>query len=159
MTTRVNPPSLTKSKNYEWFKQEVLAWSEITELKRDKQGIAVALSLPEEDENQIKDKVFDQIPIDDLKDDSGLDILLAFLDKHLGKDDLVDSLDKFEDFDEFSRKDGQSIQEYIAMFDSKYRKVEKKSMALPSEILAFKLIKKANITKEEKMLVLTSKIS
>ena len=107
MTTRVNPPSLTKSKNYERFKQEVLAWSEITELKRDKQGIAVALSLPEEDENQIKDKVFDQIPIDDLKDDSGLDILLAFLDKHLGKDDLADSLDKFEDFDEFSRKDGQ----------------------------------------------------
>ena len=155
MTTRVNPPSLTKSKNYERFKQEVLAWSEITELKRDKQGIAVVLSLPEEDENQIKDKVFDQIPVDDLKDDSGLDILLAFLDKHLGKDDLADSLDKFEDFDEFSRKDGQSIQEYIAMFDSKYRKVEKKSMALPSEILAFKLIKKANITKEEKMLVLT----
>ena len=68
---------------------------------------------------------------------------------------MADSLDKFEDFDEFSRKAGQSIQEYIAMFDSKYRKVEKKSMALPSEILAFKLIKKANITKEEKMLVLT----
>ena len=43
----------------------------------------------------------------------------------------------------------------IAMFDAKYRKVEKKSMSLPSEILAFKLLKKANISKEERLLVLT----
>ena len=41
------------------------------------------------------------------------------------------------------------------MFDSKYRKIEKKDMPLPFEILAFKLLKKANITKEEKLLVLT----
>ena len=41
------------------------------------------------------------------------------------------------------------------MFDCKYRKIEKKDMLLPSEILAFKLLKKANITKEEKLLVLT----
>ena len=41
------------------------------------------------------------------------------------------------------------------MFDCKHRKIEKKDMSLPSEILAFKLLKKAYITKEEKLLVLT----
>ena len=35
------------------------------------------------------------------------------------------------------------------MFDAKYRKIEKKKMTLPSEILAFKLLKKANITKKK----------
>ena len=69
MATRINPPSLEKSKNYERFKQEVLAWKEITDLAKNKQGIAVALSLPEDDEHQIKDKVFDQISIDYLKSD------------------------------------------------------------------------------------------
>ena len=73
----------------------------------------------------------------------------------MGKDDLADSLEKFDDFDDFKRKKRQSIQEYIATFDFKYRKIEKKSMTLPSEILAFKLLKRANITKEEKLLVLT----
>ena len=155
MTTRINPPSLEKAKNYERFKQEVLAWKEITDLAKNKQGIAVALSLPEDDEHQIKDKVFDQISIDDLKSDFGLSLLIEFLDKHLAKDDLTDSLEKFDDFDDFRRKEGQSIHEYIAMFDAKYRKIEKKSMSLPSEILAFKLLKKANITKEERLLVLT----
>ena len=155
MTTKINPPSFNSAKTYERFKQELLAWREITELSKNKQGIAVALSLPDDDENKIKDKVFDQIALDELKDENGLNILIAFLDKHLGKDDLADSIEKFEDFDDFKRKDGQTIQEFIAMFDSKYRKIEKKDMSLPSEILAFKLLKKANITKEEKLLVLT----
>ena len=41
------------------------------------------------------------------------------------------------------------------MFDLKYRKIQKKHMKLSSEILAFRLIKQANITREEKLLVLT----
>ena len=155
MTTKINPPSFNSAKSYERYKQELLAWREITELSKNKQGIAVALSLPEDDEYKIKDKVFDQIALDELKDEDGLNILIAFLDKHLGKDDLADSIEKFEDFDDFKRKEGQTIQEFIAMFDCKYRKIEKKDMLLPSEILAFKLLKKANITKEEKLLVLT----
>ena len=155
MTMKINPPSFNSAKSYERFKQELLAWREITEISKNKQGIAVALSLPDDDENKIKDKVFGQIALDELKDENGLNILIAFLDKHLGKDDLADSIEKFEDFDDFKRKDGQTIQEFIAMFDSKYRKIEKKDMSLPSEILAFKLLKKANITKEEKLLVLT----
>lgn len=157
MTTRINPPSFTNLRTYERFKQEPLAWKAITGLSKDKQGIAIALSLPEDNETHIKDKVFDQISIDDLKRDFGLNILLAFLDKHLAKDDLADSLEKFDDFDDFIRKDGQTISEFIALFDSKYRKIEKKNITLPCEILAFKLLKKAKITKEERLLVLTNK--
>ena len=36
-----------------------------------------------------------------------------------------------------------------------YNRILKKNMKLPSEILAFKLLRRVNITKEEKMLVLT----
>ena len=46
MTTRINPPTFNKEKNYERFKQELLAWKERTDLRQDKQGIAIALSLP-----------------------------------------------------------------------------------------------------------------
>lgn len=77
------------------------------------------------------------------------------MDAHLAKDDLTDSLEKFEDFDDFYRTEGQSVAEYIAVFDAKYKKIEKKKkMTLPPEILAYKLLSKANITKEEKLLVL-----
>ncbi|MCG7877704.1 MAG: hypothetical protein N0C90_15405 [Candidatus Thiodiazotropha endolucinida] len=155
MTTRINPPTFNQAKTYERFKQELLAWTEITDLSKDKQGIAIALSLPEDDESQIREKVFDQIPIEDLKSVDGLTVLINFLDKHLAKDDLTDSLEKFEDFDDFYRTEGQSVTEYIAVFDAKYKKIEKKQMTLPPEILAFKLLRKARISKEEKLLVLT----
>jgi hypothetical protein len=42
--------------------------------------------------------VFDQIKLDDLKKDTGFNTLLEFLDKHLAKDDLADSLEKFAEF-------------------------------------------------------------
>ena len=58
MTTRISIPIFGKEKNYERFKQELLAWREITELSKEKQGIAVALTHPVNDEKQIREKVF-----------------------------------------------------------------------------------------------------
>ena len=79
MTTRINLPTFNKGKNYERFRQELPAWKERTELSKDKQGIALALSRQEDDESQIREKVYDQIPVD-LESDDGLTILLNFLD-------------------------------------------------------------------------------
>ena len=121
LAMRIDPPYLG-SKTYELYRQELLAWREVTELRKEKQGIAIALSLPENDKTQIREKVFDQIPIDDLKEDDGLNTLIAFLDDHLKKDDLADGLEKFEEFEDFQRKSDMSITEYIASFDSRYRK-------------------------------------
>ena len=75
-----------------------MAWREITDLDKKKQGVAIALYLPEDDASKIREKVFDQIRLDDLKQDSGLDILIHFLDQQLGKDDITHSLEKFEDY-------------------------------------------------------------
>ena len=93
--------------------------------------------------------------MEDLKKKDGLDTLIKFFDSHLKKDELTDGIEKFEEFEDFQRAEGQSITDFIASFDSNYRKIEKLNMKLPSGILAFKLIRKANISKEEKLLVLT----
>ena len=89
---------------------------------------------------------------DELTKESSLNNLIKFLDGYLGKDELVDTIDKFEDFE---RADKQNIRDYIASFDLKYRKLEKLNIKLSSEILAFKLLRKANLSKEMRMLVLT----
>ena len=48
-----------------------------------------------------------------MKREDGLEFLIQFLDKHLKKDELADSLEKFEEFEDFHRKEGQSIAGYI----------------------------------------------
>jgi hypothetical protein len=51
MSTKINLPSYDpKVKTYELYKQELLAWKEVTELDK-KQGVAIALSFPENDES------------------------------------------------------------------------------------------------------------
>ena len=85
MATRIDPPIL-RLKPYELYKQGLLAYREATELRKEKQGVAIALSLPENDKNQIREKVFEHITIEDLKKEDGLDALVAFLDAHLKKE-------------------------------------------------------------------------
>lgn len=64
MATRIDPPTLGPEP-YELYKQELLAWREVTDLRKEKQGVVIALSLPKNDKTQIREKVFDQISIDD----------------------------------------------------------------------------------------------
>ena len=154
MATKINPPDLS-SGNYELYKEKLLAWQMVTDISVDKQGIVIALTLPNDDKHKIQEEVFSQIGREKLSQENGLDTLINFLDSKLMKDDLSDSLEKFEEFEDFQRVNGQNITEYIAAFDSRYRKMEKFKIKLPSEILAFKLLRRANISKEEKMLVLT----
>ena len=155
MATEINPPSLTKSKSYELWKIQTLAWSVVTDLSKERQAIAVALRLPEDDKNDIKEKVFGELKLDDLNSENGMSLLFQFLDQHLLADELMDSLKKFEDFENFERKHGQNIREFVNNFDLRSSKLEKLNIKIPSEILALKLLRKANLTKQEIMIVLS----
>ena len=157
MSMKIDPPDFRKCKNYERYKQELKAWRLVTDVPKKKQGIAIALSLPADgdEETGIREKVFEELDLGDLEKDTGLDTLITFFDKHLGKDNIADSFEKFEDFEDYSRKTEVSIVEYIKNFDQKYNRLVKLKMSLPAPVLAFKLLKRANITKEQRMLVLT----
>ena len=138
---KMTPPILTKGKAWERYKQELEAWQALTNLEKKQQGVAILLTgLPEDHESAIRDKVFDELGLDKLKVDGGFDALVEFLGKHLGKDDLADSFDKFLDFENCEREKDQSVTDFIAKFDQKYNKIAKLDMNLPSSILAFKLL-------------------
>lgn len=154
MSLKISLPEL-KSKGYERYKQELMAWKEVTELPKKKQGIAVALSLPEDHQTGIREKVFDEMKVEELNTDNGLDKIIEFMDIKLGKDDLTDSLEKFEEFENYQRESDQNMTDFISKFDQKYNRLVKLKMTLPQPILAFKLIRKANISRSEKLLVLT----
>ena len=77
------------------------------------------------------------------------------MDLKLGKEDLEDSLEKYEEFKNCKRSKNQKITEFIMEFEQKYNRIAKKDIKLPEEILAFELLSNANISKQDKMLVLT----
>ena len=148
MALKINIPAFID--NYERYRIELEAWREITDLPKAKQGIAVALSLPSESSSDICDKGFEQLTITDLKAENAFETLLAFLNRELQKDDISANYDKFSDFEEFRN---ESI--HVTKFDQLYNRIAKRKMKLPSSILAFKLLKCANLTTDEHMIVLT----
>ena len=60
----------------------------MTDLDKSKQGVAIALSFPEQDEHKLLEKVFSKLSINNVKTEDGFDILLDFLDRKLQKDDI-----------------------------------------------------------------------
>ena len=68
MAMKINPPDFAKCKTYELYKVELEAWQAIADLTKEKQAIAVALSLPQTpDTTGIRERVFDELESSDLK--------------------------------------------------------------------------------------------
>ena len=155
MATGFSPPTLTEKTDYELWKLETKAWTVVTDISEEKQAVAVALNLPADDKRKIKEKVFDELGLSSLNSENGMSNLFDFLDRYLLEDELMSSWRRFDDFEKFERKHGQNIREYVDHFDLKSSKVEKLHVKLPSEILALKLLSKANLTERERMIILT----
>ena len=106
----LNPPGLSKWRTYGRYQQELKAWQEVTDIPKTKQGIAIVLALPyDSGESGIREKVFDEIELKDLKKENGLEILINFLYKPLGEDDLSDSRENFKDFERYCRGQNETI--------------------------------------------------
>ena len=154
MTTKIAVPQYIVGKPYELFKNDILAWEAVTELHKSKQGLVLALALPDDDSCQLRSKLFDKHSVADLNKDAGLKTVIAFLDEQLGKDDLADKLIKFGEFDDY-KQTTESVSDFIGKFEQFYNRMVKGGTEYSSDILAYKLIRSAKLTDTEKMLVLS----
>ena len=55
MSMKINLPKF-QGKTYEQYRIELTAWRGVTDLDKSKQGIAIALSFPEQDEHKLLKK-------------------------------------------------------------------------------------------------------
>ena len=155
MATKIETPEYDSERGFERYKQELEIWMECTSIEKKKQGMVIALSLPKKTECGIRELVLDELGKDNLCCDDGMKNLLKFLTEKLGKDELDDSLERFEDFDSFQKSSDMTIIEFITNFDRKYQRLARGSMTIPSPILAFMMLKKAGISADDKKLVLS----
>ena len=146
-----NPPLLDDLENYEQWKEDVLMWKEVTDLSKNKQALAVHLTL----KGQAKE-VANQVSTVDKKKDNGLEILLDKLDETFLKEPERRKFMAYQDFEECLRKDETPVCEFMREFDTKYYKMKAKGMELPDEVLAFRLVKNCRLTEVQKDQVMAS---
>ena len=153
MSLKINPPDLSKSKSYENYKIKYKLGKKLLISKRKNRELLL-YSLPDDHEKGIRNKVFGELSLNELKADDGLGKLIMHLDKILGEDDLADSFQKYEDFEDCKRQSNQAMDDYIIEFDQKHNKLIHLNIRIPAEIVAFKMIKSAMSTKQERLVVL-----
>ena len=117
--------------------------------------MALALSLPEKDSSNIRDKVFCDVSLEDLKSDDGVKKLIKFMDNLFKKDELSEAYEIFSDFERFKRSPTMTMDTYTMEFDKLYNKTKKFAMVLPESVKAFKLLEGAELKQKDWQLVLT----
>ena len=95
----VHTPKLDKEK-FTSYKNEVEFWQDAVGVDLKKQASILLLALPNEEGDNLRDQVLEHFEPKDLKKDDGVDILLTFLEKKYGKDEMMSGLDKYKEFRE-----------------------------------------------------------
>lgn len=85
------PPSfVSDSKTYAQWVAELTVWRQLTDLEKSKQALAIVLLLPEHDATcniNIREKVFEEMTLETMNADDGVDELIKFLDPWYKKDE------------------------------------------------------------------------
>ena len=82
--------------------------------------------------------------------------VLAILDKAFQYDARVQLPSDFDGyFTHLSRRPGQTLLQYVTEHDEKLRKVAAHGIQLPEEVQGWMLLKRANVTKEQRQLILS----
>ena len=112
------------------------------------------LSLPDSGKHgDLKGKVMDGC---NYGGQNGLENVKAFLNLHIGQDSVSEVVDKIKTFMGVTRKPEQTVREYVSNFESSYSlaKSKAKMAGLPPLFLKWVLTENANISEQDKKLVL-----
>ena len=87
------------------------------------------------------------------EDESSFAELLKLLDGHFQYDDRVQLPADFDGYFGLSRKPNQTLLSFVSDHDECHRKLEKHNVSLPDAVQGWHLLRKANLTKEQRQLV------
>ena len=115
MSVKLEPPTfISEKKSYDAYKRELTIWSIATSVVKEKQALVVALSLPEQHDSNIKEKVFAELKVEDLNRDDGLDKLIKFFDDRFSKDTFVNAYEKYQTWNNITRKVDEKVEVFIS---------------------------------------------
>ena len=151
MVSGDNPPKLKGADGYLQWKREISIWQIGTSVVEKRQASIAVLAILE----QKARKFATRLDLDKLKEDTGLTYLLAELDKHFKKDKTQSVFVAIEDLESFVRGKDECMSEYIREFGRRVDIIKELLGKDPYDegIIAYRLLKQANLTTREQQLI------
>ena len=142
------PPPFSRGDDYDKWKKKLKIWQTLTNLSGKRQGAAVFLALDDEAQSAVL-----EMPDGDIAKDNGLDLVVAKLNTLYETDRTPSAFQALEDFEAYKRPAALSIKELCNVFDLKYNKTKEYGTQLSTDVLAFRLMKSANLKEQEEQLI------
>lgn len=145
------PPKLDNELHYETWKRDIAIWCELTDLPEEKRALAIHLSLSGRARTASS-----EIPVEDLKKNSGVQTLLKKLDTLFLPDKGRRQFAAFHSLYNLRRGSGVSISEFVSEFEHTYFKFSQEDMKLPDAVMAFMLLASCNLSESDMHLVMSA---
>lgn len=136
------PPFDAQRDDYSKWKKKFRIWQGVTEVAKTKQGGLLVLRL----DDNTQDAIIEAVSADDIKKDTGVETILTQLDEMFQKDASFIAYEIYEDFEKYRRPPDLSIVQYLSEFQKRLSKVKANNTTISADILAYKLLKSANLT-------------
>ena len=141
-------PSLNKDITYSNWKKELRIWEAFTNLKDEKKGLAIFLTL----NGQAREAAL-EITVEELTAETGVNKLLEVLDELYLKDEVSLAYEAYEAFGKFIRPTSMTINDYIIHFEGLHDKAKGYKMKIHGGVLAYRLLNNSNISENHKQLL------
>ena len=147
------PPSFDKKvDNYAKWSKKFKIWQNITEVEKKKQAGFLLLRLDE----YTSESVLEAVTTDQINSDEGVQKILDHMDTLYKKDATIAAFEMVEQFENFRRPPNQPMAEFVPEFEKWWNKVKGEGTTMSDNILAYKLMKAANLSENEEQLVKAS---
>ena len=101
-------------------------------------------------------KLVEGFDLDKIDKEGTFDDLMKLLDNAFRYDSRVRLPQDFDAyFSHLSRKPGETLLSYVTEHDEKLRKVQEHGIQIPDKVQGWLLLKKSNVTKEQKQMIIT----
>jgi len=141
------PPKLSDDKSFSDWKKEIEFWQIATDVKPEKQGAMIFLSLEGKSREAVR-----ELSKEELGAATGVDAVIKKLDSLWKEDENLIAFNAYEKFEKFERPSDMDITEYIVSFERLNNKLVATNTNLPEGVLAYRVLKSAGLTDEQEQL-------
>lgn len=144
------PPDPSAASNYVQWKKDIIHWSKLTDLPKNRQGIALQFATQKDPQVH---EALNRLDSEIVEKDDGLSKVIAALDTIYISDKTETGYSAYEQFESAKRKDNENIPDFINRFQTLLNRTTAYGTNMTDDIAAFRLLKACNLSETQNHLV------
>ena len=145
---RIQPPIFEDGADFYEWQREIEIWAMVTDIPEEKQAAAIYLSL----EGKARD-CCKSVKVEELKGKDGTEKLMSKLRDLYAIDNEQRIYQAYEEFENYTRSDNITMTDFLNEWERRYNQLRAREIELPDAVLAYRLLKSANLSSEKQALV------